>query len=346
MSLIRESVRRMEGYTPGEQPSDPGIIKLNTNENPYPPSRAVGEFLRRFDPALLGRYPDPVCRRLRERIASMHGLSPAQVFVGNGSDEVLALCVRAFVPRPGGSVGSFDPSYSLYPVLAATEDVPWMASPLGPDFEWQPPKLSPGVFFLTYPNAPTGMVYPRGDVEAFCRTFPGVVVVDEAYVDFADDHLMDLAKTHPNVLVSRSLSKSYSLAGLRVGYIAGSEELIAALCKIKDSYNVDRLAQEIALIALGDVEHMRANARKIRATRARVASELERLGCRVWPSQANFIWFNPVRRPAADIFERLRHRRIFIRYFPGPRTGDDLRVTIGTDADMTVFLSAMGEELK
>lgn len=345
MSLIRESVRRMEGYTPGEQPAGPGIIKLNTNENPYPPSPAVGDFLRRFDPALLGRYPDPVCRRLRERIASMHGLSPAQVFVGNGSDEVLALCVRAFVPRPGGSVGSFDPSYSLYPVLAATEDVPWVASPLGPDFEWQSPRLLPGVFFLTYPNAPTGRVYPREDIEAFCRVFPGVVVVDEAYVDFADGHLMELANTHPNVLVARTLSKSYSLAGLRVGYIAGPEELIAALYKIKDSYNVDRLAQEIACIALGDVEYMRANARRIRATRARVASGLERLGCRVWPSQANFLWFHPVRRPASDVFERLRDRQIFIRYFPGPRTGDGLRVTIGEEDDMTVFLKALEEEL-
>lgn len=345
MSCIRDSVRRMEGYTPGEQPSDPGIIKLNTNENPYPPSPAVGDLLRRFDPSLLGRYPDPVCRRLRERIASLHGLTPAQVFVGNGSDEVLALCVRAFVQRPGGSVGSFDPSYSLYPVLAAIEDVPWVASPLGPDYEWQPPKLAPGVFFLTYPNAPTGMIYPREKIEEFCRAFPGVVIMDEAYVDFADAHLMELAKTHPNVLVARTLSKSYSLAGLRVGYIVGSEDLIAALYKIKDSYNVDRLAQEIALVALGDGGHMRANAQKIRATRARLASELERMGCRVWPSQSNFIWFNPVRRPAGDVFQRLRDRKIYIRYFPGPRTGDCLRVTVGTDADMSVFLKAIEEEL-
>ncbi|MBP7275317.1 MAG: aminotransferase class I/II-fold pyridoxal phosphate-dependent enzyme, partial [Kiritimatiellae bacterium] len=252
MSLIRESVLRMKGYTPGEQPADPGIVKLNTNENPYPPSPAVGDALRRLDPAALGRYPDPVCRRLRKRIASMHGLTPERIFVGNGSDEVLALCVRAFVRRPGGTVGSFEPSYSLYPVLAAIEDVPWEASPLGPEYEWQPPRNAPGVFFLTHPNAPTGMVYPRERIEEFCRAFPGVVVVDEAYVDFADAHLMDLIHTHPNVLVARTLSKSYSLAGLRVGYLAGAEDLIAALYKIKDSYNVDRLAQEIAYVALGD----------------------------------------------------------------------------------------------
>ncbi|MBP7275822.1 MAG: aminotransferase class I/II-fold pyridoxal phosphate-dependent enzyme, partial [Kiritimatiellae bacterium] len=157
----------------------------------------------------------------------------------------------------------------------------------------------------------------------------------------ADAHLMDLIHTHPNVLVARTLSKSYSLAGLRVGYLAGAEDLIAALYKIKDSYNVDRLAQEIAYVALGDGGHMRANAGKIRATRARVTSELEGLGCRVWPSQANFLWFDPVRRPAAEIFERLRDRKIFIRYFPGPRTGNGLRVTIGTDAHMELFIAAM-----
>jgi histidinol-phosphate aminotransferase len=344
---IRASVRRMSGYTPGEQPRDPGVVKLNTNENPYPPSPLVAQALRAADPEALRLYPDPLAIRLRERIAALHGATVAQVFAGNGSDEVLALCSSAFVERDG-SIGHFDPSYSLYPVLAEMRDVADRPVPLGPDFEWRMPAgYEASLFLLASPNAPTGRRPPRAEVEAFCDRFPGVVVIDEAYADFARDRFMDLALSRPNVLVSRTLSKSYSLAGLRLGYAVGPEDLIAALYKIKDSYNLDRLTQELALAALSDPGHMRANVERIVRTRERTAAELARRGFRVAPSDANFLWARPPEgRDARTVFDALRARRVLVRHFPGPRTGDHLRITVGTDEQMDEFLRVADDILK
>jgi histidinol-phosphate aminotransferase len=263
------------------------------------------------------------------------------VLVGNGSDEVLALCARAFV-EPDGEVGFFQPSYSLYPVLAAIEGLATRPLELGPAFEWaMPAYYDADLFYLTNPNAPTGLLHPRAEVEAFARRSKGVVLVDEAYVDFAREHLMDLAMALPNVVVARTLSKSFSLAGLRVGYAVGPEALIDALYKVKDSYNVGMLAQALADAALSDPEHMRANAARIRTTRERVAGELRKRGFTVFPSEANFLWAKPPRQTAREVFEHLRVRRIFVRYFAGPRTGDYLRVTVGTDAEMDAFLAAL-----
>jgi histidinol-phosphate aminotransferase len=348
MSLIRASVERLAAYTPGEQPSDPAVLKLNTNENPYPPSPAVAEALRGFNPAALALYPEPTARPVREAAAALHGVGTDRVLVGNGSDEVLALCVRAFVKRPGRGVAGFDPSYSLYPVLAAAEDVLYTPVPLGDDFGWRrPPRDVADLFFLTHPNAPTGGVYDWVEIAAFCDGFEGVVVLDEAYVDFAARDGMELARTRPNVLSVRTLSKSHALAGLRVGYAVGPAPLIAALGKLKDSYNVDRLAQTLAAAALRDPAHMRANAARITATRARVEEAVRAMDCRVWPSQANFVWFEPPGVPAREVFERLRTRhRVLIRHFPGPRTGAALRVTIGTDAQMDRFLDALRESVQ
>lgn len=347
-NLVRRSVAAMRGYVPGEQPKDPGIIKLNTNENPYPPAPGVARVLGGFGPDLLRLYPDPVCGRLRERLAAMHGVRPEQVFVGNGSDEVLALCARAFVEHDGtGTIGWFDPSYSLYPVLAEIEQVPTKPIPLGPAFDWNMPEgYAASLFFLTHPNAPTGMLYPEADIRRFCERFPGVVLADEAYVDFADRDLVDLARTLPNVLVARTLSKSYSLAGLRLGYAVGPEPLIAALFTIKDSYNVSRLTQELALAALEDPAHMRANRDRIVATRARASAALAALGFEVSPSASNFLWARPPSRmPAEAMFRALRERRVFVRHFPGGRTGGHLRISIGTDAEMDALLAAVAEML-
>ncbi|MGD9780974.1 MAG: histidinol-phosphate transaminase [Kiritimatiellia bacterium] len=341
---IRKTVQELEAYAPGEQPKVEGLIKLNTNENPYPPSPAVVRALRGFPAESLRLYPDPVCSALRERIAALNGCATEHVFVGNGSDEVLRLATRAFT-QPGGAVASFDPSYSLYPVLAAAEEVGFRTVPLADGFGWtEPPAdLEATLFFLANPNAPTGVFYPVETIRAFCRRFKGVVLVDEAYVDFSGGRdCLALAKELPNVLVGRTMSKSFSFAGLRIGWAIGSTELVGALYKLKDSYNVDRLAQALAWAALGDMAWMQDNARRIMATRGRVTAELEKRGFQVVPSASNFLFISPpAGTTAAELFAGLRAKKILVRYFPGKRTGDYLRVSIGTDAQMDAFLAAI-----
>jgi len=338
---IRKAIQQMTGYVPGEQPKKPGVVKLNTNENPYPPSPRVQAALERMQAECLQLYPDPLCSRLREALAKLHGCKPAAVFVGNGSDEILALCTRAFV-EDNGRIGYFVPSYSLYPVLAAIRGVAQNPVELGPDFEWRMPSSSAcSLFFLTNPNAPTGILYPRRLVRAFCERFRGVVVLDEAYADFARENCMELALKRKNVLVVRSLSKSYSLAGLRVGYAVGDPRLIEALFKVKDSYNVDAISQTLALAAVSDQEHMAANVRRIRATRRRLSRGLQAMGYVVYPSDTNFVWVKPPSIPARVVFEKLRRVDILVRYFPGPRTGDYLRITVGTDAATDALLFAL-----
>ena len=343
-NLIRPSVAALTAYTPGEQPQEAGLIKLNTNENPYPPSSVVAQALRDYAAESLRLYPDPLCGALRARIAALADCAPEQVFVGNGSDEVLRLAMRAFT-EPGGAVAAFDPTYSLYPVLAAADELAYRTVPLPDDFSWvaPPADLKASLFCLANPNAPTGVFYPVESIRAFCQTFAGVVLIDEAYVDFAGGRdCLELAKTMPNVLVCRTLSKSYSLAGLRLGWALGSPELIGALYQLKDSYNVDGLAQAVALAALGDVGWMQTNARRIVATRERVAAGLTQRGFRVIPSAANFLWVAPpAGLPAADLFEQLRGQKFLVRYFPGPRTGNYLRITIGTDVHMDALLAAI-----
>ena len=339
--MIRKAVQNLHAYVPGEQPKAARVVKLNTNENPYPPSPRVAEALRAFDPERLRLYSDPVSAALRERIAAIHGTTTERVFVGNGSDEVLALCARAF-PERGGSIGFFDPSYSLYPVLAAIEDVATKPVPLPDDFGWtMPAGYSADLFFLTNPNAPTSLLFPRAQVEAFCKASPGVVVIDEAYVDFAPADCMDLALSLPNVLVARTLSKSFSLAGLRLGYAVGHPALIDALNKIKDSYNIGMLAQCAGLAALLDLDHMRYQVRAIVDTRRRVTADLRRRGWRVFDSATNFLWASPPGRPASEVFQHLRSRNVFVRYFPGGKTGDYLRITVGTDLQMDALLAEL-----
>lgn len=339
--LIRSSVAALSAYVPGEQPADPRVVKLNTNENPYPPSPEVMEVLHAAEPDALRRYPDPVSHPLRAALAALHGCSPQQVFVGNGSDEVLALALRAFVGREE-RVSYFDPSYSLYPVLADIEDLAKRPVALGADFGWVEPEMDGvGLFLLTNPNAPTSLVFPRDRIEAFCAEAPCVVLVDEAYGDFASWNCMDLALSSDRVLVTRTFSKAWSLAGLRLGYVVGPEPLIEALFKIKDSYNVDRLAQDIGLAAVRSIEHTRANADRIRATRTRVTTTLRERGFEVADSETNFLWIRVDGPDARPVFDRLRERNILVRHFPGPLTGPYLRVTVGTDEEMDAFLAAL-----
>ena len=293
-NLIRNSVQALSSYVPGEQPKGDGIVKLNTNENPYLPSPDVQDILSMVDIAVLSRYPDPVCTELRKVIAELHGCEVANVFVGNGSDEVLALCIRAFVEREG-SVGYFDPSYSLYPILADIEEIEKRPVALNAAFGWEmPADYAASLFFLAQPNAPTSLVYDRAKVDAFVAGFKGVVLIDEAYADFADHNCMDLALAHDHVMVARTLSKAYSLAGIRLGYCVGNAGLIGAMYKIKDSYNVNYLTQEIARVAILDQGTMRANVQAIVETRRMAAEKLSELGFEVYDSQSNFLWIKPL----------------------------------------------------
>ena len=339
--FIRSSVAAMTGYAPGEQPSDPSILKLNTNENPYPPSPRVAEALASLPIDRLRLYPDPLCMALRRELGTLHGCGPDRIFVGNGSDEVLALSLRAYVEREG-TVGFFDPSYSLYPVLAAIEDLSTRPVVLPEDMGWSmPDAYDASIFLLTNPNAPTSLAFPKRQIADFCERLRGVVVVDEAYGDFSDENCLDLALARDNVLVVRTLSKSYALAGIRLGYAVGPPPLIGALHKIKDSYNVNGLTQEIALAAVRDQDYFNAMVKRIRATRDRVSQALIRRGAQVFPSSTNFLWIRPAQVSAEAYFQALRQRGILVRHFPGPRTGACLRVTIGTDDQMDRFLWAL-----
>lgn len=342
--MIARHVRKLEAYTPGEQPKAKNVVKLNTNENPYPPSPACAKVLKSFDLDRLRRYPDPVFAELRATLAALNGTTPDRVFVGNGSDEILALAARAFV-EDGESIGSLDPSYSLYKTLAAIRNVPWRGLETGDERRGAcaTPPLAPDValFLLTNPNAPTGEFREPADVAAFAKAFKGVVLVDEAYADFARANCMALATAprNRNVLVMRTFSKSYSLAGLRVGYCVGPKPLVDALYKIKDSYNVDAVAQAVALAAVKDQKWMRANVAKVVKTRAWFAAELAARGWDVIPSEANFVFAKPPRpQKAAALFAALKAKNVFVRYFKGPKTGDRLRITIGTDAQMKRLL--------
>jgi len=343
---IRASVEALEAYRPGEQPSAPAPVKLNTNENPYPPSPRVAEALAAVDAASLRLYPPPGADALRRAIAERHGVPAECVFAGNGSDEVLRLAVRAFT-ETGGCAAMFDPTYSLYPVLCAAEEVRAAAVPLAEDFSWREPEppADATLFFLANPNAPTGVRYPDGAVEAFARRFPGVVLLDEAYGDFAEPEVpgVRLAMALDNVLACRTFSKSYGLAGIRCGYAVGSPRLIGALDKLKDSYNLDAVTQRLACAAVGDDAYMRSTARRIAATRGRAADELRRRGWTVVPSQANFLFAHPpAGEAAAEIFAKLRAANVFVRHFPSsPKTRGWLRISIGTDAQMAAFFAAL-----
>jgi len=355
-TLIRPLVRALHPYVPGEQPKIKGLIKLNTNENPYPPSPRV---LRAVKAAVDGRlrlYPNPGADGLRAKLARRHRCQPENIVVGNGSDELLALAVKCFVEPAGATsqaarttVQYFTPSYSLYPVLAEIHGAAKNAVPLNADFSlpnlaelkrgrlW---RFDAALTLVTTPNAPSGRGYSTKELAAICNAQRGVVVLDEAYVDFAGEQAMSLALRHPHVMVARTFSKAYSLCFQRVGYFVGHPELIAALHKIRDSYNVNGLGQVAAEATLADLAYYRTNFRKIIGTRAKLGHELTRLGFRVLPSQTNFILARPPRFPAKVWLQALRDRKILVRWFSAPEVSDYLRITIGTPREAAALLRA------
>jgi len=356
-NLVRPLVRELHAYVPGEQPRIKGLIKLNTNENPYPPSPQVLRAVRAATDGRLRLYPNPTAEFVREKLAALHGCQPENIIVGNGSDELLALAVRTFVepaspthPRPAELVQYFTPSYSLYPVLADTHGAAKNAVPLHPDFSLPsmgelkragPWKFDAALTFVTTPNAPSGRGYATAELELLCRAQKGVVVLDEAYVDFAVENALALALKYPHVLVARTFSKAYSLCFQRVGYFIGPADLIAALHKVRDSYNVNGLGQIAAAATLDDLGYYRANFKKIISTRENLSRELTKAAFRVLPSQTNFILVRPPLFPAEEWLQKLRHHKILVRWFSAPEIRDYLRITIGTAAEAAALVKAV-----
>ena len=361
--LIRPLVHTLHAYVPGEQPKIKGLIKLNTNENPYPPSPKVLKAVMDAVDGRLRLYPNPLAQGLREKLARLHGCRPENILIGNGSDEVLALATRAFVePKRKAESGKrkatvqyFTPSYSLYPVLADIHGAAKNAVPLNPDFTLPSlPELKRGkqwdfqaaLTFVTTPNAPGGRGYKTAELDKLCRAQKGVLVLDEAYVDFAEENAVSLALKYPHVLVARTFSKAYSLCFQRVGYFVGHPDLIAALDKIRDSYNVNGLGQIAAEATLDDLDYYRANFKKIIATRTGLSRELTLRGFRVLPSQTNFILAKPPLFPAKEWLGKLRDRKILVRWFSAPEVTDYLRITIGTPAEASSLVKAVDAILK
>lgn len=346
MKYGRDLLKYVEGYVPGEQPKSPNVIKLNTNENPYPPSPRVIEALRALDTDSLRKYPDPLAEAFRVACAKQYGYpGPEWIMTGNGMDELLALAVRTFVD-PGDRVLAMYPTYSLYEVLCRLHGAEIVSIDL--DDEFAVPDAFFGVSarmcFFTRPNAPTGISAPRDQVEAFCKQFDGIVLIDEAYVDFGGDNCLDFAQRYENVIVMRTFSKSFSLAGMRIGVAAAHPGLIAEFLKTKDSYNMDVCSQAAGLAAIEDYAHMERNAALVRATRARLIQDLRALGFTVGESQANFVLARRTGAPSARaIFEALRERNIFVRYFDARRLEDALRISVGTDGEYAALIAALKE---
>lgn len=332
--LVRANIRAMSGYTPGEQPRDGVYVKLNTNENPYPPSPRVVEAVRS---ALTGdclrRYPDPTGAAFRQTAGRVLCVDPDAILIGNGSDDVLTIVTRACVPE-GGRMAAPSPSYLLYATLAAIQGAELHSVSFTPD--WQLPEPWPipdsHLTFVCSPNSPSGTTVPRSQLERLASGLPGALVIDEAYVDFAEANALALAE-RPNVIVVRTLSKSYSLAGIRFGYAVADPALIRHFLKVKDSYNCDVLSLVAAAAALEDQEYVRTTRAKILASRLRLQRAMGELGFDVPPSEANFIWCRHQRVPVRPIYEELKRRLILVRYMNYEGHGDGLRISIGTETE-------------
>lgn len=342
MTYFRKNIDEMAGYKPGEQPRMPRLVKLNTNENPYPVSPKARLALAEFA-GDLRLYPDPVAKGCCMAAADFLNVSADWVIAGNGSDDILTMVMRAFVGE-GDKVAFPEPSYSLYPVLADIQGGAQVPVPLTADFQLPENALEllegAKLFLIPNPNAPTGNLFNREKLREICAGFDGIVLIDEAYADFAEAHCVALAEEFDNVIISRTLSKSFSLAGARFGFAVARPELIAGLMKVKDSYNVNGLTQVVAEAALRDVEYMEECRDRVIASRQRLTTAFRDLGMHVLESQTNFLFVNPIKCSAEHYFQTLRSQGIITRYFPAPATADYVRITIGTDEQMKELLEA------
>jgi histidinol-phosphate aminotransferase len=342
--FIRSSVREMEGYAPGEQPSaETSVLKLNTNENPFPPSPRVMRAIREFEAENLRRYPDPTGDQFREAAGKMLGLSAGNILCGNGSDDILTIATRTFL-APGNTLAYPDPTYSLYPVLAKLQDVKVQSVMWGED--WGLPidallATNAGAIFLANPNAPSGTLVSESTVAKLAEAFKGLLLIDEAYVDFASASCVDLVKRMVNVVVVRSLSKAYSLAGLRFGYAIAQPAVIDEMMKVKDSYNCDAISIVAATAAIQDQSYARSTWERVRRERERMSAELAQLGFSVIPSHANFLLAGVPGGRGEALYLALKQQGILVRYFNKPYLTDKVRITIGTAEENSALLAGV-----
>ncbi|MDP6046197.1 MAG: histidinol-phosphate transaminase [Phycisphaerae bacterium] len=345
MSYFRENIDKMTPYVPGAQPA-PGerIIKLNTNENPYPPSPAAVQAMRDLDPDLLRRYPDPMARRFCQAISDVLEVPVDRVLPGNGSDDILVMISRACL-QPGKKVAFAIPTFEFYEVQANIENatcVPIDCDPI--EAAQRLADADADVTFVASPNSPTGVLTPIDVLDDLAGRLTGLLVIDEAYADFSSENALTLAAEHDNVIILRTLSKGYSLAGLRMGFAVSQPAILDGLLKTKAIYNVDAVACAAATAAILDQDHKNANARKVIASREALGDELAELGFTFPASEANFLLVRPPIGNAAEIYEALKARGILVRYFQqNAILADKLRITIGTDDQNAALVAALKE---
>ena len=339
-------VTQLTPYVPGEQPKLPGLIKLNTNENPYGPSPQVIAALKEAAGDALRLYPDPTASELKQTLADYHGVASAEVFVGNGSDEVLALAFMALLKHDAPLLFP-DISYSFYPVYCKLYGIDYRTVPLDDTMRIRPEDYTGpcGAIIFPNPNAPTGVDLPLAGVETLLRAHPeAVVVVDEAYVDFGGESAIALVKQYPNLLVVQTLSKSRSLAGLRVGFAIGHPDLIEALERVKNSFNsypLDRLALAGAVASFRDEAYFQQTRQAVIASRTQLTAELTELGFEVLPSVANFVFARHPQHDAAQLAAGLRARSVIVRHFNAPRISQYLRISIGNPAECAALVEGL-----
>ena len=342
--FVRPNVREMHGYVPGEQPGvGERVVKLNTNENPFPPSPKVIQAIQNVEPEMLRRYPNPTADTFRAAAAELLGVTPDMILAGNGSDDVLTVATRTFVP-PGGTLAYPEPTYSLYPVLASLEEAKTVTVPWDRDYSLPIEALAETkahAIYLANPNAPTGTFVSPMKVEELARQFAGLILIDEAYVDFAEDHCVPLVREYENVVITRTLSKAYSLAGLRFGFAVGQPHVIAEMMKVKDSYNTDAVSVIAATAAIQDQEYARRSWDHVRQERQRLSSELTQMGWKVIPSQANFILVTCPSGKGREAYLGLKQQGILVRYFDKPGLTDKIRITVGTMQENNALLGGI-----
>ena len=341
MTFVRDNISRLAGYVPGEQPQGGKFIKLNTNENPYPPSGKVVEAIQVAAEKLV-RYPDPVSTAFRLAAGEALNVDPDWIVSGNGSDDILTILTRSFVGQ-GDLIRLPNPSYILYRTLAEIQGADYEEVDFHDD--WSLPKSFSAkgkrlkLVFLPNPNSPTGTVVSQAEILELADRLPCPILIDEAYVDFAEFNCIDLVKQNEKIMVSRTLSKSYGLAGLRFGFLVAQPTIIEQLLKVKDSYNCDALSIAGATAAISDQQWLQGNVAKIKATRQTLQEKLTQLGFDVIPSQANFVWCTHPTSEVKPIYEYLKENRILVRYMSYPNWKEGLRISVGTDDQINACLS-------
>jgi histidinol-phosphate aminotransferase len=343
-NFVRQTVRAMDGYAPGEQPGmSARVVKLNTNENPYPPSPKVIQAIHDIEAENLRRYPNPNADLFRNAAAKLHSVTAEMIIAGNGSDDILTIATRTFVP-PGGLIAYPDPTYSLYPVLSQLQDAGGIGVPWGERYSLSIDALvatKANAIYLANPNAPTGTFIPPAKVAELAKAFDGLLLVDEAYVDFADENCMDLVESCENVVISRTLSKAYALAGLRFGYAVAQPQVIAEMMKVKDSYNTDAISVLAATAAIEDQAYARDIWDRVRTERKKLAAELTQLGWSVLPSQANFLLATAPDGRGREAYLGLKQQGILVRYFDRPGLTDKIRITVGQSHENNALLAGI-----